>query len=168
MKSVVTTRCAQTIFNTLRKFASKDDVFMCIGTNTVVADSLGPRVGKLLNESMSYPLTVYGMGSSNITAQNLQQAYDYIKKAHPNKRVVVIDSAVGNKNAVGFVQVAKTGVQAGKATGKIFNPMGDVAILGIVSDGNMSNFYKQTPSQTALVNAMAYTICQALVYLCKV
>lgn len=58
----------------------KNPVFVCIGTEKVFADSLGPRVGSLLNAQMSKPYFVYGLCNQNITAENLVYCHDFIKR----------------------------------------------------------------------------------------
>ena len=55
----------------MKKMIADSPVYMCIGTEKVFSDSLGPRVGSLLNERMTKPLFVYGMNDRNITAENL-------------------------------------------------------------------------------------------------
>ena len=59
-------------------------VFECIGTEKVFSDSLGPRVGTLLNSRMRKPRFVYGLCQNNITAENLACCHDFIKKMHPD------------------------------------------------------------------------------------
>ncbi len=48
-------------------------------------DSLGPRVGTLLQNKMKRPLLIYGYEGCNVNAQNLVLAYDMVKSYAPGK-----------------------------------------------------------------------------------
>ena len=85
-------------------------VFLCIGTDKVFADSLGPKVGTLLNNAMQTPLFVYGMHGQNITAKNLDYAHRFVKKLHPSNQIVVVDAAVGENSQLGHVQISNGGI----------------------------------------------------------
>lgn len=87
----------------------KNPVFVCIGTEKVFADSLGPRVGSLLNAQMSKPYFVYGLCNQNITAENLVYCHDFIKKMHPQSQLVVVDAAVGTTEQIGKIQISQGG-----------------------------------------------------------
>ena len=137
-------------------------VYMCIGTERVFSDSLGPRVGTLLNENMIFPAFVYGLCDSNITAENLQYSYGFIKALHPNSLVVVIDAAVGSPDQVGKIQVTDGGIVPGAATNKNLPQVGDVGIVGIVAERGMSDFYTLNSEKDRLVNQVAQFISDAI------
>ena len=74
------------------QLGDQSTVYMCIGTEKVFSDSLGPRVGTLLNDNLQLPFFVYGLRDQNITAENLLYSYNFIKALHPNSKIVVIDA----------------------------------------------------------------------------
>ena len=158
----ITTKSIKKATSYLKRLAVQSPIFLCIGTMSVLADSIGPQVGTLLNANMSHPLTVYGATSNAITAQNLQQAYAFVKSMHPNSTIVVVDSAVGTPDQIGKVQIAPFGVQAGKATGKSFQPMGDISIVGIVANKNMKDFYTPTRRQQNTVDTLCRLISNSI------
>lgn len=137
-------------------------IFMCIGTEKVFSDSLGPRVGTLLNENLQYPKFVYGLHEQNITAENLQYCYDFIKTLHPNCKIVVIDAAVGTKDQLGRVQLCDGGIVPGAATNKNLPTVGDVSIVGIVAEKGMADFYTLNSEKDRLVNEVAQYIAKAI------
>ena len=116
-------------------------VVVCIGTENVTSDSLGPRVGSLLNENLATPLFVYGMQGANIDAKNLKTALDVIKRLHPDAPLLVVDAAVGEQWQVGKVQLTKGDIAPGAATNKQLDRVGDISIVGIVGNKNMIDFY---------------------------
>lgn len=137
-------------------------VFMCIGTEKVFSDSLGPRVGTLLNERMKTPQFVYGLENSNITAENLCACYQVIRALHPKSQIVVVDAAVGSHEQVGLVQVSTDGLLPGAATNKNLPKIGDVSIVGIVGERGMADFYTTASEKEKLVNKIAEFIVTAI------
>lgn len=138
-------------------------VFMCIGTEKVFTDSLGPRVGTLLNMQMREPTFVYGMCEQNITAENLCQSYNFIKSMHPNNTIVVVDAGVGEKEQLGKVQLSENGVLPGAATNKNLPKIGDVGIVGIVAERGMSDFYTLNSAKDKLVGEVAKFIAETII-----
>ena len=139
-----------------------ETVYMCIGTEKVFSDSLGPRVGSLLNESLPIPAFVYGLRDQNITAENLLYSYSFIKALHPNSKIVVIDAAVGTLDQIGKVQVCNGGIAPGAATNKNLPSVGDVGIIGIVAEKGMADFYSLNSSKDQLVGSVAKFIADAI------
>ncbi len=146
----------------LRKSAGEGHVYMCIGTEKVFSDSLGPRVGQILNERMTKPLFVYGMDSRNITAENLMYCHDFIKQLHPDSKIVVVDAAVGDKEQIGQVQISSGGIVPGAATNKNLPVIGDVSVVGIVAEKGMGDFYTTNSEKEKLVNRIAQFISQSI------
>jgi len=135
---------------------------MCIGTDKVFSDSLGPRVGSLLNSKMTTPTFVYGICSQNITAENLLYSYRFIKAMHPKNQIVVIDAAVGTYEQIGKIQLSDGGIVPGAATNKNLPSVGDLSIVGIVADKGLSDFYTLNSDKDKLVNLTANFIADAI------
>lgn len=142
-------------------------VYMCIGTEKVFSDSLGPRVGTLLNLAMDKPLFVYGLSEQNITAENLCRSYDFIKSMHPNSPIVVVDAGVGEAEQLGRVQLCDGGILPGAATNKNLPAIGDVGIVGIVAERGMADFYTLNSSKDKLVGEVAQFIAEAILVASK-
>ena len=138
-------------------------VFMCIGTDKVFADSLGPRVGSMLNDKMEKALYVYGFCGQNITAENLQKSHEFVKSMHPGRQIVVIDAAVGDANQLGSVQICQGGIVPGAATNKNLPQVGDIGIVGIVAERGLADFYTLNSQKERLVNSVAEFIADSLV-----
>ncbi len=138
-------------------------VFVCIGTEKVFSDSLGPRVGSLLNAQMQTPSFIYGVCSKNITAENLSYCYNFIKSLHPNDQIVVIDAAVGTSEQIGNVQISNGGLIPGAATNKNLPSIGDVSIVGIVAEKGMADFYSLNSEKDVLVNKVASFIADSII-----
>jgi len=100
-------------------------VLVCIGTDLLSGDCLGPLVGQMLVDSGA-PFFVYGTLKCPVTALNIDRVNEFIKKRHKGSVVVAIDSAVGEE--VGAIRVNKGALKPGSALGKKLNEIGDVSI----------------------------------------
>ena len=142
-------------------------IVLCIGTEKVVADSIGPRVGSLLNENMPQPIFVYGMQGANIHAQNIAKAVEIIKRLHPNKPLLVVDAAVGEQSQIGRVQLSFGNISPGAATNKHLGKVGDVSIVGIVAHRDMADFYDNSVEQSILAERLSQFIATTIVMASK-
>lgn len=88
--------------------------FVCIGTNKIIADSFGPRVGNKLEQAFysSPEISVYGTMKSPI---HLKNATYFLKKIENKNQIILIDSAIGNKEEIGNTYVNRGGMEIGKA-----------------------------------------------------
>ncbi len=154
----------QLFADAFRQKTNANNVYMCIGTDKVFSDSLGPRVGTLLNLQMSSPLFVYGLCDQNITAENLCESYDFIRTMHPDSKIVVVDAGVGEEVQLGKVQLCDGGILPGAATNKNLPQIGDVGIVGIVAERGMADFYTLNSSKDKLVGEVAQFIADAILY----
>lgn len=140
----------------------KDVVYMCIGTSAVVADSLGPTVGSILQRDMTKPLFIYGFCASNITALNIYAAYEVIKLFHPDKKVMVIDAAVGEEGEKGKIIYNSFPLVPGAATKKNLCAIGDYSLMGVVAQRGLGDFYDTAAEKKLLVSQMAEVIASAI------
>lgn len=147
----------------LKEKMGSSPVFMCIGTEKVFSDSLGPRVGTLLNRDMKTPSFVYGLCEQNITAENLLYCYNFIKAMHPDSQIVVVDAAVGSAEQIGKIQISEGGIYPGAATNKNLPSVGDIGIVGIVAEKGMNDFYTLNTEKDKLVARVAQFISDAIV-----
>ncbi|MDD3831688.1 MAG: spore protease YyaC [Clostridia bacterium] len=141
-------------------------VYFCIGTQKVVADSLGPTVGTILQEKMKSPIFVYGYFEADISALNLLNAYEFIRTLHPDKKVLVIDAGVGDESEIGRIIYKPTPLLPGAATNKNLPSLGHYSIVGIVALRGLEDFYQSTSTKRELINDMAQVIADAILSQC--
>ncbi|MBR2967803.1 MAG: spore protease YyaC [Clostridia bacterium] len=111
----------------METLSSNLPVIMCIGTDVVGGDCLGPMVGQMLIER-NLPAFVYGTLNNPITALNLTSYYAVIKENH-SSTIVAVDSCVG-KN-VGNVYLNSGGIFPGAASGKNLPMVGDLSVTAV-------------------------------------
>ena len=135
----------------------KKPVFVCVGSDKVVADSLGPMVAEMLKKKYKIPAYIYGGLDYNINASNLTICYNYISTIHADSDIVVIDAGVAEK--AGNVVVGK-GAFAGMGKTLPIRTIGDMSILGIV--GSKHREFKLGSVKMQEIVAMAEFIAKAI------
>ncbi len=121
-------------------------VIICVGSDLAIGDSLGPIIGSELTYKLFGKAYVYGTLESPITAKEIKTVFNTINNLHPKSKVLVIDAAVGNKEEIGKIKIKDTGLKPGLGINKDLEEIGDVSIIGIVSDKEnpKNNIYNET------------------------
>jgi len=114
-------------------------VILCIGSDRVIGDALGPLVGHMLTATYNIGAYVYGSLTSPVTALNLADTIDFIKRRHPDNLIVAVDSSIGNEEEIGIIKVNKGGIYPGSAVGKKLPYVGNVSVTAIVSHRGISS-----------------------------
>lgn len=132
-------------------------IFVCIGSDLVLGDSLGPLIGTMLrNKNMSS--YVYGTLNFPITAKEVEYARTYLKQMHPKSIIVAIDAAIGCQDDVGIIKVSDKGLKPGLGVDKKLGVVGDLSIVGIVAGKSLQNYNLYNLTRLSLVYKMAQTI----------
>lgn len=106
---------------------NREIVFLCIGSDRYVGDSLGPLVGTLLRES-NVPYHVYGTLKEPVHAFNLKDMLKDINKQLKKPLIISIDACLGEKSQVGYITFNKGPLAPGGALEKILPKVGDYPI----------------------------------------
>ena len=140
---------------------NKKPIFICVGSDLVLGDSLGPLVGTLLkkHDVRSY---VYGTLNYPITAKEVEYARTYLKQMHPNSISIAVDAAVGEPDDVGLVRVMNKGLKPGLGVDKNLGLIGDISIMGIVASKSAKNNNLFNLTRLNLVYKMSEIICNGI------
>lgn len=111
-------------------------VVLCIGSEKICGDSLGPAVGTILKNRYGVNAWVYGAEGSSVQAINLGETLEFIERVHAGQPVLAVDACLGKREDVGRVVIRSGGVRAGRATKKLLPVAGDLSILGIVAENS--------------------------------
>lgn len=117
-----------------RIYKTKYPVIICVGSDLAIGDSLGPIIGSELKYKLFGKAYVYGTLESPITAKEIKTVFNTIHLLHPKSKMLVIDAAVGDKEEIGKIKIKDTGIKPGLGINKDLDEIGDVSIIGIVSD----------------------------------
>lgn len=128
-------------------------VFLCIGTDRVTGDCLGPFVGQKLSCYSRTVFSVYGTLFQPVHALNLTDIYQHIQTHHPNALIIAIDASLGEKKHLGYVTIANGALHPGAAIHKQLPSVGHIHITGIV---NVSGVLEQLTLQTTRLSTVIF------------
>ena len=138
-------------------------VIVCVGSDLVVGDSLGPICGSMLKyKAQGIPAFVYGTLSSPVTAKEIKYLRAFLKDAHPNSPIIAVDAAVGEEGDIGLIKLLDSPLRPGAGANKKLGAIGDTSILGIVAEKSIANFSLLNTTRLNLVYTMAELISDAL------
>ena len=110
----------------IKQEAGDNPVYFCVGSDKVLIDSLGPKVGTRVRDRSNGSVVVYGVEGDTIMARNVQKAYRAVRYLHPSSKIIVIDAAIGPN--IGEVKMVEC-VRPGSGVGKRLGTMGNRGIL---------------------------------------
>ena len=128
-------------------------VFLCIGTDRLTGDCLGPYVGQQLTRQLPGKFHIYGTLSHPVHALNLCDTSSHIIKRHPQALVVAIDASLGQKKHLGYVTIGDGALYPGAAVQKELPPVGDIHVTGIV---NTAGLLEQLTLQTTRLSTVIH------------
>lgn len=136
-------------------------IYLCIGSDRVTGDSLGPLVGTLLLKT--HPnLPVLGTLASPVHALNLNDTLTYLRERFSGHPVVAIDASLGTRAHQEYFTIGPGSLEPGAGVNKILGCAGDLYITGIVAPaGPLSQLTLQTV-RLSLVLTLATTISAAI------
>ncbi len=135
-----------------------DYTFVCIGTNRIISDSFGPRVGKKLKQVFykNENINVYGTMENPIHLKNVEY---FLKKIENKNQIILIDSAIGRKEDIGNTYVNRGGMEIGKAFNHSIYIPANINIKTVIGAKEyMPNYCIYQIEQIA--NKVAYKIVQ--------
>lgn len=117
----------------LKRIINKDSIFVCLGTDKIIFDSLGPYVGHLLKKRIPY-LKIYGTLENPITSKNI----NYLNLNNTN--IIAIDSFITNdSNHLNYISLYDEPVIP---AGGSLSPIGSYKIVGNVDINSNPNIYR--------------------------
>jgi putative sporulation protein YyaC len=136
-------------------------IVVCIGSDLVLGDSLGPLVGTFL-KNRGLLLPIYGCLGQPVTAKEIAFLGKFIKKIHPNCKVLAIDAGVGEEVEVGSIKVLGHGLKPGLGVNKVLPTIGDISIVGVVAGKSLRNEKLLSQTRLSLIYKMAGVIADGI------
>ena len=138
-------------------------IFLCIGSDRVTGDCLGPYVGYQLFEHLdAHGIYIYGTLKEPVHALNLEKISRQIKLLHPDGLVIAVDASLGQKKHLGYVTIANGALYPGAGVQKELPPVGDIHITGIVNIAGMLEQLTLQTTRLSTVISLADTITQGI------
>ena len=140
-------------------------IFLCIGTDRVTGDCLGPYIGAQLS-SHAFPMVhVYGTLSAPVHALNHTDTMQEIQKRHPGSLIIAIDSSLGQKKHLGYVTISNGALYPGAAVHKKLPPVGHIHITGIVNVSGVLEHLTLQTTRLSTVISIADQITDGILYM---
>ncbi|MDR1533254.1 MAG: spore protease YyaC [Clostridiales bacterium] len=132
-------------------------IILCIGTDRVTGDSLGPLVGYKLKNSVDvfHNVKLYGTLEMPVHAKNISETIERIYNSHSNPLVVAVDACLGRLEHIGYVTVGLGAVKPGAGLNYDLPAVGDVYVMGIVNTFGAMDAYLLQNTRLGLVMRMA-------------
>lgn len=109
---------------------NKKPIILCLGSDKVIADSLGPIVGELLKTKYNINTPVFGSLNRTISSSNINEYYEHINKTFQNSSLLVIDAEIGKLEEYGNIKIKEGGITP--FHNNFYKPIGDISITGVV------------------------------------
>ncbi len=157
----------------LRKMISSEraPIILCIGTDKISGDSLGPIVGSiLLNKLKDKNAFIFGSLDNTLTAKEIKYINYFLKATFKDRTVITVDAAVGEASDVGLIRISSSPLSPGSGFNKNLGEVGNISIQGIVAekgflsysslkDVRMSTVYKMAESISSSITDYVYNLC---------
>lgn len=155
-------RFSETLSSLLHEYCKpyRPIVFLCIGSDRVTGDSLGPLIGYKLSDRPLQNFYVYGTLKNPVHALNMNETLENIYIKHPNAFIVAIDASLGSRKHLGLITLGVGPLLPGAGVKKELSAVGDLFITGIVNiSGALEHLLLQT---TRLSTVMSMVDCITL------
>ena len=137
----------------------KMPVIVCVGSDLVIGDSLGPLTGTMLTyKTQGLGAYVYGTLQSPVTAKEVRYLKEFLRRTHPNCPIIAIDAAVGKSADIGLIKVLAQPLAPGSGANKNLGKFGDATIMGVVAEKSMGNYALFNGTRLRLIYEMANQI----------
>ncbi len=107
-------------------------IFLCVGTNGVVGDSIGPMIGSKIKQFENDYLKVYGTLDDTLNFSNAKNIIEKVYEFYSKPYLVTIDAALSNRTRFGDIIVGSGFIKIGKALEKSICFYSDVTIKCVV------------------------------------
>ena len=142
-------------------------VFLCIGSDRVTGDSLGPIIGSRLSSLLPEYFSIYGTLERPVHALNLSDTLHSIYKNHPDRLLIAVDASLGTQKHQGYVPVAHGSLSPGAGVNKTLESAGDISITGIVNINNRFSHLMLQTTRISIVMMLAECISKGICLSCQ-
>ena len=93
-------------------------IFLCIGTNKIVGDSVGPIIGNNLKSIENEYMQIYGTLDNTLNFINAKQTIEKIYNNFEKPFLITIDAALSKTSNIGDIVLSEGYIKIGKALQK--------------------------------------------------
>ncbi len=133
-------------------------VILCIGSDRITGDCLGPICGQKLSARSASRSFIYGTLAHPVHALNLSDTMVTILGRHPAGLILAIDASLGAEHHLGYISAGTGPLVPGAGVKKELPAVGDLFITGIVNQSGMFDRFLLQTTRLSTVLCLADTI----------
>lgn len=137
-------------------------VFLCIGSDRVTGDSLGPMVGSSLKKKYKRSIPVFGTLEMPVHALNLEDTICEIHRIWNGHPLIAVDASFGTREHLGYITAGKGSLAPGAGVDKNLNAVGDFFVTGIVASFTPFSHLVLQTTRLSAVMPLASQITQGI------
>lgn len=141
-----------------------DVVVLCIGSEKIMGDSLGPLVGDILKNRYNVKAFVYGDLLTSVNGKTVNEYMAFLNHVHPHSVFVCIDACLGHEKNMAKIAVNAGGIRPAQAVSKQSVPFGDIGILGVVGRRGHDALTELLSASPVLVDELANKVALLVNY----
>ena len=131
--------------------SKEETIFVCIGTNRVIWDSIGPYVGSYLKKKIGQKYVIGDLKSNICCKEDFLYYYPKIK----NKFIVAIDSAIAENELQGEIFITENPIVMGLGVSQYKGIIGNIGIKASINKKITSKKYIKQISRN-IANGIEY------------
>lgn len=136
-------------------------VVLCIGSDRLTGDSLGPITGTKLKQG-GFPLPVYGTLDSPVHALNLRPTVEEIYRTIPHCCIIAVDACLGTH--IGSVTLTEGAIIPGTGVSRSLFAVGHLSLTGIVGSDKGNAYSNLSTVRLNRVVTLANLISTAILH----
>ncbi|MBQ7432562.1 MAG: spore protease YyaC [Lachnospiraceae bacterium] len=137
-------------------------LFLCIGSDRLTGDSLGPLIGHRLSLCTLPDCIVFGTLAKPVHAENLACTLDQIRQEYPSHLVIAIDAALDKESTIGQIFLHNYPLFPGAGVQKSLPCAGQISITGVVAPLSSCSMTQLSEIHLSLVVQMADCIVEGV------
>lgn len=140
----------------------QNPVFLCIGSDRITGDCLGPLVGHKLKQLFPHCQNIYGTLEHPVHAKNIQHYIDEIHTKYADPFFIAVDASLGLWDHIGYITFSHKGLIPGEGVKKRLPSVGNISVTGIVNSCQGNTDLALQNTRLHLVNELSDFICMGL------
>lgn len=127
-------------------------VILCVGSNKIIGDCIGPMVGQMLKNILKEEknIIIYGNMKETLNFKNARQVIENVFEIYKKPFVITIDSALGTKEMLENIIISTGWMKIGNSLGRSICYYSHINIKGVV--GKKKNTLRENIETLKKVN----------------
>ena len=145
-------------------------IFLCVGTNKIMGDAIGPVVGDNLKYIENDFIKVYGTTKNTLNFSNAQYIIENIYERYQKPFLITIDAALGNKKNVEKIFIGNGIIKLGNALEKRICFYSDITIkcvVGSICNNKVKNIQELENVNFGCIFNMASIVSNGIINVLK-